>query len=365
MRLRVNRRSPAFTLVELLVVIAIIAVLIALLLPAIQKVREAAKRAECSNNMRQLGLACLNYESANKTFPIGDERLSSSNGTAGNGLLHGYVDTYPYAVNWQTLILPYIEQGNLAGIYNYNANWSDAVNNAAISVQIKVYNCPSTPLQPRLDSTLMEYPTVSVTGAALPPPANPNAPGGVCDYWGINETNPTLIATFPTYFTTAQVAIATNPPANTNTDFDYPMFWGILRRGRLGPCRIADITDGTSNTILCLESAGRPNQYMTGQTLVGTLNPGEGRWADPNGNLKIKGSNPATGTHQGGANLALDTCSMNCDNINETYSFHTSGCNFAFGDGSVRFISSNLPIGILGQLGTAAGGEVITSLSAY
>jgi prepilin-type N-terminal cleavage/methylation domain-containing protein/prepilin-type processing-associated H-X9-DG protein len=359
MRLRMNRRSPAFTLVELLVVIAIIAVLIALLLPAIQKVREAAKRAECSNNMRQLALANLNYESANKTFPIGDERLGTTNGTAAGGSLQGYVDTWPYAVVWHALILPYTEQTNLAGIYNYNANWSDTVNNPAIAVQVKIFNCPSTPLQPRLDTTMMEMP-VTESGP------DPGAPGAVCDYWGVNETDPRLIVPNANYFTAAQVTNATtavNAGMPPSADFIYPMFWGILRRGRLGPCRIADITDGTSNTIMFVESAGRPNQYKTGQTLVGTLDPGEARWADPNGNLKLKGSNPATGLTD--SNLALNTCAMNCDNINETYSFHIAGCNFAFGDGSVRFISQNIPVGLLGQLGTAAGGEVITNLSAY
>jgi len=356
MRLSKRRKAPGFTLVELLVVMAIIAVLIGLLLPAVQKVRESARRSECSNNMRQLALACLNYESAQKTFPIGDERIGATMGTLAGGPL---VDTYPYAVVWHALILPYCEQTNLAAMYNYNAHWSDPSNYAAEAVQVKIFNCPSTPLQPRVDSTMMEMP-VTETGP------DPGPPGAVADYWGVNETDPRLIYANPTFFTPSQVseantAVAAGMPANA--DFIYMNLWGILRRGRLGPCRIADITDGTSNTILFLESAGRPNWYGPGQKLLGSLDPGEGRWADPNGNIKLKGSNPLTGLHD--SNLALNTCSMNCDNINETYSFHAGGCNFAFGDGSVRFLKSSIPVGLLGQLGTASGGEVVASLDAY
>ncbi len=350
MRLRKTRRSPAFTLIELLVVIAIIGVLIGLLLPAVQKVREAAKRAECSNNMRQIGLACMNYETSNKSFPVGDARNDGDTALPDNA----------FAVNWMALILPYIEQGNLAAIYNYNADWSNAVNNAAISVQIKIYNCPSTPLQPRVDTTTMELP-----GGLLGP--DPSPAGGVTDYFGINATDARLVVTFPTYFTAAEVAsaqqaLATHAPANGAF---YPLFTGVLCRGRLGVTRIADITDGTSNTILCQESAGRPNQYMTGQRLVGIVDPGEARWADPNGGMKIKGSNPATGHTMPMATYGLNTCSMNCDNINETYSFHIAGCNFAFSDGSVRFIGANTPPGVIGALATRGGGEIISDYRAY
>ncbi|MHB1424378.1 MAG: DUF1559 family PulG-like putative transporter [Gemmataceae bacterium] len=348
MCLRVRRSSPGFTLIELLVVIAIIAVLVGLLLPAVQKVRDAAKRSECSNNMRQLALACLNYESAAKTFPMGSQRDGTTRGTV-----------TPVSIVWHALILPYTDQTNLAAMYNYNAHWSDPSNYAAELVQVKIFNCPSTPIQPRLDSTMMEMP-----GTEAGP--DPGAPGAVCDYWGIDETDPRLIVANPTYFTSTQVtesnaAVAAGMPPSA--DFIYPNLWGILRRGRLGACRIADVTDGLSNTFMIVESAGRPNQYMTGQMLIGALDPGEARWADPNGNLKLKGSNPATGLTD--RNLSLNTCAMNCDNINETYSFHQAGCNFAFGDGSVRYIGKNIAVGVLGQLGTASGGEVISDMNAY
>jgi prepilin-type N-terminal cleavage/methylation domain-containing protein/prepilin-type processing-associated H-X9-DG protein len=340
MRLRVHRKSAGFTLVELLVVIAIIAILIALLLPAIQKVREAALRAQCSNNMKQLALACLNYESANKAFPIGDQRDGTTRGT-----------TIPVAIVWHALILPYIEQGNLATLYNYNAHWTDPSNAVAIQYPVNIFNCPATPNQPRLDTSMMEFP-----GTETGP--DPGAPGAVCDYWGINQTDPRLVVANPSFFTAVEVLRAKN--ADAMSDFDIPQLTGVLCRGRLGATRMADITDGTSSTFLFVESAGRPNQYGPGQQLIGPLDPGEARWADPNGNMKLKGSNPLTGLHD--PILANDTCAMNCDNINETYSFHRSGSNFAFSDGSVRFLSSSTPIGVLGQMGTRAGGEAIYDL---
>jgi prepilin-type processing-associated H-X9-DG protein len=135
-----------------------------------------------------------------------------------------------------------------------------------------------------------------------------------------------------------------------------------------------------------VESAGRPNQYGMGGVLYGALNPGEGRWADPNGEYKVKGSNPNTvanataflgsvtvppgkhdkkaigqpaGTVAIQANAAIDgnTCSMNCNNINEPYSFHGTGINVAFADGSVHFFTNSTPVWLLGQLATKGGGE--------
>src|SRR5262249_8522256 len=119
-------RRAAFTLVELLVVIAIIAILIALLLPAVQKVRDAAARTSCQNNMKQVGLAIHNHAS------IADGIVS---GQKTNGMI-----TY-----WGALILPNIEQGNVAAIYDGTKSWSNAANVPAAQTQIKTYLCPSVP----------------------------------------------------------------------------------------------------------------------------------------------------------------------------------------------------------------------------
>src|SRR5436190_413841 len=117
----------AFTLIELLVVIAIIAVLIGLLLPAVQKVREAAQRTQCQNNLKQLGLAVMNYENANAKFPAGHE----CHPTNGHGASNGTAASAYYFANWAIQLLPYVEQGSVAALYNNNFTNDDPVNQAA------------------------------------------------------------------------------------------------------------------------------------------------------------------------------------------------------------------------------------------
>ncbi len=374
MRMRQHsRRSAGFTLVELLVVMAIIAVLIGLLLPAIQKAREAAARTGCTNNCKQMALACLNYESANRYFPIGDFRNTSAPGGAGTSYPVGYPAGFPYnaTVNWNSLILPYIEAQSVSALYNYNADWCSDQNVAAIGFQVKVFQCPSTPFFSRMDSSGMEGPiagsaisTFTLTGAVggTTPPSDP---AGFCtDYFSINSVNDNVVVTWPQYFSPGLVAYATANQGNSTLDF-YGPATGVMTRGANGVSKVSDITDGTSNTMLFTESAGRPNQYGLNNQFIGALNPGEGRWADPNGGMKIKGSNANTigalvtnppGLHDK-KNLAMDTCSMNCNNVNEPYSFHGSGCNFAFADGSVHFLANGTPVWLLGQLATKAGSE--------
>jgi prepilin-type N-terminal cleavage/methylation domain-containing protein/prepilin-type processing-associated H-X9-DG protein len=365
MRGRQGRRAAGFTLVELLVVMAIIAILIGLLLSAVQKVRDAATRTQCQNNMKQCALACLNYESANHTFPIGDQRDGPTRGTTSGYV--GFPDA-PYnpanpppAIVWHALILPYMEQGNIAAQYNYQAHWSDPVNNVAIAYQVPQFNCPATPRQPRVDATTMELPE-----GALGP--DPGPPGGSCDYWGINEVDPRCVLAPQNagYFTAAEIAACVavcgpytpGTPLNMPPNADYiPQLTGVLCRGRFGATRMADITDGTSTTILFEESCGRPYQYGPGGQLIGDLDPGEARWADPNGNAKIVGCNMAIGARD--TNLANNTASCNCENTNEPFSFHMGGVNFAFSDGSVRFFTPQTPPGLIGQMATRGGGEVV------
>jgi prepilin-type processing-associated H-X9-DG protein len=156
---------------------------------------------------------------------------------------------------------------------------------------------------------------------------------------------------------TAQFPAFNNFITGAMEDYD-PARVGVLTRYTGGIARITTITDGTSNTLLVSESAGRPTKYGPNFVPQGTLGNGEAGWADPNGEFKLKGSNPVTGAVKPHGDPS-NTCTMQCYNGNEMYSFHTAGSNFCFADGSVHFISKNVSICTLAQLVSRAGGEVV------
>jgi len=135
-----TRKRRGFTLIELLVVIAIIAILIALLLPAVQQAREAARRASCKNNLRQIGLALHNYESAHRIFPPGV--LGKSGSPSAGELLH----------TWQAMILPELEQATLQQTYDFNLRFDDPANAAAVRQTLSVFLCPSQPIDALLNN---------------------------------------------------------------------------------------------------------------------------------------------------------------------------------------------------------------------
>jgi prepilin-type N-terminal cleavage/methylation domain-containing protein len=208
-----GQNRSAFTLIELLVVIAIIAVLIGLLVPAVQKVREAAARAQCTNNLKQIGVALHNYHNVNKNFPS---------------------NLRPPAVNtvrerWVTKLLPYFEQGNLLSIYNPTLNWSDTGNRVAVATPLPVLQCPSSPDPTRLDGAPDNFPAVWTANVASG------------DYAGIYGVDPRLV-------TLGLVDAAGDGVASKTT-----------------AVRIADIRDGTSNTLHITESAGGPTVWRAGQ----------------------------------------------------------------------------------------------------
>ncbi|MBI2807567.1 MAG: DUF1559 domain-containing protein [Planctomycetes bacterium] len=295
----------AFTLIELLVVIAIIAILIGLLVPAVQKVREAAARTQCQNNLKQLILACHNYESAKRGFPP----IYLSGNQPG----------------WVTAVLPYIEQGNLAnlwpsGLDPNGTNWQSPALTPVVSTLINVQICPSSP-----------------EGGKVHGPADGFAfTAATADYAAAASFNSTLYAQL-------------YPPGIPDTS-------APMQVGTIG--KIAGITDGTSNTIMLVEMSGRPYWYLPSkQRSTSTANNprtyGFGFWAHNNAH------NISTFLADGsGVGTA---CAINCSNQFGVYSFHSGGANVAFADGTVRLLSESVTPGILAALITRAGGEIVSS----
>ena len=298
-----RRSRPAFTLIELLVVIAIIATLIGLLLPAVQKVREAASRLSCQNNLKQLALACHNYESARGGFP--PVYLSGNQ------------------PGWVTAVLPYIEQDNLAnlwpsGLDPNGTNWQAPALTPVVSTVLKIEVCPSSP----------------VGGRVLGPVDGFSFTAATADYAASAGFNAAL---YPLIY-----------PAG-KADITAAMQVGVLGK-------ITGVMDGTANTILLVEMSGRPWWYLPNKqrSTSAVNNPrtyGFGFWA--HNNAHIVSTFLADGSGVGTA------CAVNCSNQFGVYSFHPSGANVAFADGSVHLLSNATSSATLAALVTRAGGEVV------
>jgi prepilin-type N-terminal cleavage/methylation domain-containing protein len=304
----------AFTLIELLVVIAIIAVLIGLLLPAVQKVREAAARTKCSNHLKQVGLGLANYNTQNGFFPPGALRtpatgtltnLQKKLGVTVNGVNH----------SWAVFLLPYIEQNALAQQYDLNSNWASAKNMTVIATPIPIFVCPSVPT----NGKRVYQKTVAGTTYDVAP----------CDYGPNNAYSSTLEG-----LGLVDVCVNRNGVLQVNSA------WSV-----------AEIRDGTSNTICLSEDAGRPDAYRNGR-LNASFSQTDGGWADHDNEYIVHGSDPTTGVASGGP------CHTNCSNENEVYSFHQGGAMHVFADGSVRFIRSTMDIRLFVKFVTRSGEDI-------
>jgi type II secretory pathway pseudopilin PulG len=235
-------RRGAFTLLELLVILAIIGVLMALLVPAVQKVRQTAARVQCQNNLKQLGLALHNYAGEHENaFPPSNTLTVTANSVN--------------AVAWGTVILPYIEQGALYSRYDLKSAalpppYGSASNIAVISTPVGTFVCPSVPLG--VSARIYTYDLTAEANAYLSlhlPPGALTYTAAPSDYTGINGVRASLWE---------NLARNGHPSVKTATDAD-----GILGSG-LG-CSLSSVTDGLSNTILLGEVAGRPNWYVHGR----------------------------------------------------------------------------------------------------
>lgn len=306
-----SRFRAGFTLIELLVVIAIIAILIGLLLPAVQKVREAAARMQCSNNIRQVAIAMHSYHDANSQFPPGQFCYMDQ----------GLPDNYDRRC-WMQPILPYIEQDNLLKQLDSGrlarAN-GYTINNPGFSTLIKTLMCPSDPTGPK-----------NVTfGATTPDAPSQGAHGNYLMCASSNVFNP------GGYINSAKL-----------DGIAYP----------LSKVRIAGISDGTSNTVMVSEillaedvtghdTRGRYHNALHGGALFSTLYPPNTTVPD---NTPYCQSMPRSPCVQTRSNL-----------FHSARSAHSGGVNVGMSDGSVRFVSDTINAATWQALGSRAGGEIV------
>ncbi len=311
------RSQGAFTLIELLVVIAIIAILIGLLLPAVQKVREAAARMSCSNNLKQLALACHNYNDANGALPYDMSPEAGDSATWGMG-----------GTNWSWIahVLPYFEQGNLynsmaalgGGNSIDNVTLQTAYNAGYLSVSIKSLACPSDPS--------------TQNGALMTNRADLSGKIGLTSYQGVSGQN-------------WEWGGFNYPGMGKNNGNYYGLGNGdgIFFRGDGDQrTRLTDITDGLSNTFMIGEDMAQFNQWCS--------------WPY--------------------SNNAVATCAIppdyemppamaaNPGNWPDTYSFrsnHTNGLNFAYADGGVHFIQASIDLPTYRAMATIQGGETLVA----
>jgi prepilin-type N-terminal cleavage/methylation domain-containing protein/prepilin-type processing-associated H-X9-DG protein len=370
-------KPAGFTLIELLVVISIIAVLIALLLPAVQAARESARRAQCVNNLKQIGLATLNFESTYASLPPKGLRLATPDL---NPDAQAAVPTI--AASYLTQILPFMEQTNIYNQINLSLAASDTSNipqctgpgalhsgnNTVYAMAINTFLCPSSPGP----STMNYYnafwgpygdgggdvctpgAVTSGTGVSnLNPP--PTQIWGRTDYFPIPGLhNPPLLAVgMPAKYI---AAVGEGKDSGTITD---PLITGKIR--------MASITDGTSNTMIVSECGSKPIGYngfrqiymseVDGLPVDGVIEPvssGGGAWAD---NFTYSSLAGAQGRQNG---IRGGTCMVNCTSNNEIYAFHPGGANALFADGSVHFLKDVASVQLIAALVTRAGGETIS-----
>ncbi|HVJ69618.1 MAG TPA: DUF1559 domain-containing protein [Caulifigura sp.] len=356
-----NVLRRGFTLIELLVVIAIIAILIALLLPAVQQAREAARRTQCKNNMKQLGLAVFNYESTYSRLPTSGESTDESTSpsttrrfTAGSFFLG---------------LLPYVDQAPLYNQWNFNLHYTAGVNPALAKTHIEAFLCASNGITQK-DS--LGY--------------------GRADYMAVAYVD---------FDSTGYRGGSATYTSNVK---------GIDKPGALGFYnKISVCTDGLSNTMLVVEDAGRPTNnggsydissagaligfgaaappttYYDSTQLAAAKNQTPavmggtfgmpGRWADPDGASGISGppngqilqkinqnktpNGGPPGTVTPGSGTPCPWSVNNCGPNDEPFSQHTGGVHALLGDGSVRFISENLDFNIIRKLGLPSDGETM------
>jgi prepilin-type N-terminal cleavage/methylation domain-containing protein/prepilin-type processing-associated H-X9-DG protein len=352
-----NGAKPrGFTLIELLVVIAIIAVLIALLLPAVQAAREAARRGQCTNNLKQIGLAIANYESAQGTYPMGAMHYTVLNPYAP----YTPCSTY-FGYTWADYILAFMEGGNQFNTFNFGRAYNSISNITAYAIKVPTFVCPS-------DTEAVDLPPAYIDGGQASYGAVKGVTQNYTFFWGLTSLN-------------ADRCGVIDSEGIWNYDISY---------------RIAAVTDGTSNTMYVGEMSRFPNEPAGSNFYFVAL---DGLWQGPpwtasasywpndwritGGAFTVPSLNAPADTTGALGNPSGGTCMQNpfgtvqyaygnpigwaaipqCMNLGQWgfRSFHPGGGNFLFGDGSVRFIKNTINIQTYRALSTKDVGEIISA----
>jgi prepilin-type N-terminal cleavage/methylation domain-containing protein/prepilin-type processing-associated H-X9-DG protein len=384
-----RRFRAGFTLVELLTVIAIISILVSLLLPAVQRVREAANRLRCSNNLHQIGIALFTFETTRGAMPTAGASFDPATGNA----IFDNVSTF-------TVLLPYIDEQVVLTSNSYDITTpynATAGNITAAQTPLSLYQCPSNPFrassgtdsksfgavdympisaaflnpQTTASGTFLRWMPMSPTYVPAAPATNTSYLDWLTTLGGLRVTSPAWTVPITGYSTNTGASQISVPSAGVPAAVAYAR---TPAYGVGAPSTV--ITDGLSNTIVMMEDVGRSEYFFSasytdpnGSNLLGNGARNSFRWAEPVSAGAVMGpsasalytTNTAIISNNsspfGGSAAGCFWVNPHCGPADEPFSFHSSGCNVLFFDGSVRFVRSSIDALSLRRLITAAEGQ--------